>query len=72
MNPTTGRIESGSDGSVCFTGTGCLIGGAISDALGGPVELWSRDRIHHECGRRGGVGVSTREHLGSPWLRAYH
>ena len=32
---------------------GCLIGGAIGDALGGPVEFWSLDRIHRECGRQG-------------------
>lgn len=32
---------------------GCLLGGAIGDALGGPVEFWSLDRIQAECGRDG-------------------
>ncbi|NLT31112.1 MAG: ADP-ribosylglycohydrolase family protein [Propionibacterium sp.] len=30
---------------------GCLLGGAIGDALGGPVEFWSLDRIQRVCGR---------------------
>src|SRR5690625_2387338 len=30
-----------------------LLGGAIGDALGGPVEFWDLDRIHRECGREG-------------------
>lgn len=32
---------------------GCLLGGAVGDALGGPVEFWDLDRIHRECGREG-------------------
>lgn len=32
---------------------GCLLGGAIGDALGGPVEVWSLERIQRECGRDG-------------------
>ncbi|GAA3538957.1 hypothetical protein GCM10022263_28090 [Nocardioides daeguensis] len=32
---------------------GSLLGGAIGDALGGPVEFWSLDRIRAECGRDG-------------------
>ena len=28
---------------------GCLLGGAIGDALGAPVEFWSTDRIAREC-----------------------
>ncbi|WP_066913634.1 ADP-ribosylglycohydrolase family protein [Millisia brevis] len=33
--------------------TGCLLGGAIGDALGGPVEFWDLDRIRRECGAGG-------------------
>ncbi|WBB63238.1 ADP-ribosylglycohydrolase family protein [Streptomyces sp. WMMC500] len=32
---------------------GCLLGGAIGDALGGPVEFWSLERIRSECGPDG-------------------
>jgi ADP-ribosylglycohydrolase len=32
---------------------GSLLGGAIGDALGGPVEFWSLDRIRAECGPDG-------------------
>jgi len=32
---------------------GCLLGGAIGDALGAPVEFWSRDRIIRETGDAG-------------------
>ncbi|UYM05479.1 ADP-ribosylglycohydrolase family protein [Solicola gregarius] len=32
---------------------GSLLGGAIGDALGGPVEFWDLDRIHRGCGREG-------------------
>ncbi len=32
---------------------GCLLGGAIGDALGAPVEFWSLDRIRRDCGRYG-------------------
>ncbi|MGJ6979424.1 ADP-ribosylglycohydrolase family protein [Aestuariimicrobium soli] len=32
---------------------GCLLGGAIGDALGGPVEFWSLDRITSRVGPRG-------------------
>ena len=32
---------------------GCLLGGAVGDALGGPVEFWSLERIQRECGRDG-------------------
>jgi ADP-ribosylglycohydrolase len=32
---------------------GCLLGGAIGDALGAPIEFWNIDRIHRECGREG-------------------
>ena len=32
---------------------GCLLGGAIGDALGGPVEFWSYSDIHERCGDRG-------------------
>lgn len=40
---------------------GCLLGGAIGDALGGPVEFWSLDRIQDECG-----GDGVREYLPEP------
>ncbi len=29
---------------------GCLLGGALGDALGGPVEFWDGTRIARECG----------------------
>lgn len=32
---------------------GCLLGGAVGDALGAPVEFWSLERIRSECGRDG-------------------
>lgn len=32
---------------------GCLLGGAIGDALGGPVEFWDLGRIRSECGSAG-------------------
>ncbi len=32
---------------------GCLLGGAIGDALGAPVEFWKLDRIQSECGTQG-------------------
>lgn len=32
---------------------GCLLGGAIGDALGGPVEFMSLDQIEQSCGPRG-------------------
>lgn len=34
---------------------GCLLGGAIGDALGGPVEFWSAQQILEACGE---VGVT--------------
>lgn len=32
---------------------GCLLGGAIGDALGGPIEFWRLERIHRTCGPEG-------------------
>lgn len=32
---------------------GCLLGGAIGDALGAAVEFWDLDQIHRECGPTG-------------------
>ncbi len=32
---------------------GCLLGGAIGDALGAPVEFWTLDEIHSRCGKQG-------------------
>ena len=32
---------------------GCLLGGAIGDALGAPVEFWSRAQIEAKCGPGG-------------------
>lgn len=32
---------------------GCLLGGAIGDALGGPVEFWDSSRITRDVGERG-------------------
>lgn len=32
---------------------GALVGGAIGNALGGPVELWDVGRIHRACGGEG-------------------
>lgn len=37
---------------------GCLLGGAIGDALGGPVEFWPLERIRSECG-----SVGVREYV---------
>lgn len=38
-------------GTVLFSKVhGCLLGGAIGDALGGPVELWSTERIRQAYG----------------------
>jgi ADP-ribosyl-[dinitrogen reductase] hydrolase len=48
--------------------TGCLLGGAVGDALGAPVEFMSRQRIHQQFGPQGiseyapafgGLGVIT-------------
>lgn len=33
--------------------TGCLLGGAVGDALGAPVEFMSRQRIHQQFGPQG-------------------
>ncbi|MDO5662583.1 MAG: ADP-ribosylglycohydrolase family protein [Brachybacterium sp.] len=35
---------------------GCLLGGAIGDALGGPVEFWTHEQITEQCGP---AGVTT-------------
>ena len=35
---------------------GCLLGGAIGDALGAPVEFWSRARIEDVFGSEGVQG----------------
>lgn len=32
---------------------GCLLGGAIGDALGAPVELWTLEQILSQCGDTG-------------------
>lgn len=32
---------------------GCLLGGAIGDALGAPVEFWTLNEIHGRCGEQG-------------------
>lgn len=37
---------------------GCLLGGAIGDALGAPVEFWSRDKINRHTN-----GCGVREYL---------
>lgn len=37
---------------------GSLLGGAIGDALGAPVEFWDLERIHRRCG-----GEGVREYL---------
>ncbi|TDB05120.1 ADP-ribosylglycohydrolase family protein [Halomonas marinisediminis] len=48
--------------------TGCLLGGAVGDALGAPVEFMSRQRIFQQFGSQGigeyapalgGLGVIT-------------
>lgn len=41
---------------------GCLLGGAIGDALGGPVEFWDLERIIDEVGE-GGVREYLPEYL---------
>ncbi len=42
---------------------GCLLGGAVGDALGGPVEFWDSTRITRECGHAG-VGEYLPEKAG--------
>lgn len=37
---------------------GCLLGGAVGDALGAPVEFMTRDEILHEFGSRGIAGYA--------------
>ena len=32
---------------------GCLLGGAIGDALGAPVEFWTVNKINEQCGSQG-------------------
>ena len=32
---------------------GCLLGGAIGDALGAPVEFWTLEKIRSQCGETG-------------------
>ena len=32
---------------------GCLLGGAIGDALGGPIEFWTTEQIRAVCGAHG-------------------
>jgi ADP-ribosylglycohydrolase len=35
---------------------GCLLAGAVGDALGAPVEFWSLDEIRSRCGPKGVTG----------------
>lgn len=39
------------DGSLSDRVVGCLVGGAVGDALGAPVEGWSHERIRSEYGK---------------------
>ena len=39
---------------------GCLLGGAVGDALGYPIEFWSEDRIFQRCGPQNRCNASTR------------
>jgi len=41
---------------------GCLLGGAVGDALGYPIEFWSEDRIFQRCGPQ---GIQTLEQIGA-------
>lgn len=47
---------------------GSVLGGAIGDALGGPVEFWSLDRIRNTCGREG-VTTYVTENVGGSRVR---
>lgn len=43
---------------------GCLLGGAIGDALGGPVEFWDSERIINQCGPAGVTEFLPENHGG--------
>ncbi len=45
---------------------GCLLGGAIGDALGGPVEFWDLERIRRECGEGGVREYVAEDVAGAP------
>ena len=45
---------------------GCLLGGAIGDALGAPVEFWSRARIEDVFGSEGVQGYHPVTFSGEP------
>lgn len=62
--------------------TGCLLGGAIGDALGAPVEFWSQEQIDQTFGKQGvrtyhpvtfpnahGIGLITDEWIEYWWDR---
>ena len=42
---------------------GCLLGGAVGDALGYPIEFWDENKIYTELGAE---GISTLEQAGCP------
>lgn len=43
--------------------SGCLLGGAVGDALGAPVEFLSLSQIRHTCGQDGVIGyLELNEH----------
>ena len=48
---------------------GCLLGGAIGDALGGPVEFWNLQRIEGECGTGGVRDYLPEDIEGDPTAR---
>lgn len=43
---------------------GCLVGGAVGDALGYPVEFWEEDRIYAEYGENGITAYKLDENSG--------
>jgi len=52
----TGSRSAASGSDVRARVRGCLLAGAVGDALGAPVEFWSRDEIHARLGPEGVTG----------------
>jgi ADP-ribosylglycohydrolase len=44
---------------------GCLLGGALGDALGAPIEFWGSERIRQECARGAFTEQFLPTHYGS-------
>lgn len=44
---------------------GCLLGGALGDALGAPIEFWGSERVARDCARRAFAEQFLPTHYGS-------